>query len=75
MDRLAAELYDSQYKRVVFHESHDEAGNAGGSARTISVAVNHASLSGETRNWAEARARTCFGLSMLSAATPHVLYG
>ena len=35
MDRFSGALYASQYRRVVFHESHDEAGNAGGTARTI----------------------------------------
>ena len=46
MDSFAGVLYASQYKRVVFHESHDEAGNAGGTARTIVTAVNGAPLSG-----------------------------
>ncbi len=75
LDKFATELYDSQYKRVVFHESHDEAGNAHGSARTLPVAVNHASLSGDTRSWAEARSRICFGMSMLSAGTPMFFMG
>jgi 1,4-alpha-glucan branching enzyme len=75
MDRFSGMLYDSQYKRVVFHESHDEAGNAGGTARTMKVAVNHAPLLGNTRAWAEARSRVTFGLSALSAGTPMFFMG
>jgi 1,4-alpha-glucan branching enzyme len=75
MDRFSGALYASQYKHVVFHESHDEAGNAGGTARTIMVAVNHAPLVNATRAWAEARARVCFGLSLLSAGTPMFFMG
>ncbi|MGH9173106.1 MAG: alpha amylase C-terminal domain-containing protein, partial [Vicinamibacterales bacterium] len=59
----------------VFHESHDEAGNAGGTARTIVVAVNHAPLVGPTRTRAEARSRVCCGLSLLSAGTPMFFMG
>lgn len=70
MDWFSGALYASQYRRVVFHESHDEAGNAGGTARTIVVAVNYAPLVDATRLWAEARSRVCFGLSLLSAGTP-----
>ena len=75
MDMFSGALYDSQYKRVVFHESHDEAGNAGGTARSIVVAVNHAPLVDSTRIWAEARSRVCFGLSLLSAGTPMFFMG
>ena len=70
MDRFAATLYDSRLNRVVYHESHDEAGNSGGSMRTIEVAVNGAPLVGSTRASAEARAKVAFGLSLLSAGTP-----
>jgi 1,4-alpha-glucan branching enzyme len=75
MDWFAGALYASQYNRVVFHESHDEAGNAGGTARTAVVAVNHAPLIDGTRAYAEARARVCFGLSLLSAGTPMFFMG
>lgn len=75
MDRFSGALYASQFRRVVFHESHDEAGNAGGTARTMMVAVNHAHLVDATRSWAEARARVCFGLSLLSAGTPMFFMG
>ncbi len=75
MAPFSGALYASQYRRVVFHESHDEAGNAAGTARTIVVAVNHAPIVDETRTWAEARARLCFGLSLLSAGTPMFFMG
>jgi 1,4-alpha-glucan branching enzyme len=75
MDRFSSALYASQYKHVVFHESHDEAGNAGGTARTVVVAVNHAPLVDATRLSAESRSRVCFGLSLLSAGTPMFFMG
>jgi 1,4-alpha-glucan branching enzyme len=75
MDSFSGALYASQYRRVVFHESHDEAGNAGGTARTMVVAANYAPLVDATRMWAEARSRVCFGLSLLSAGTPMFFMG
>jgi 1,4-alpha-glucan branching enzyme len=69
-DTFAGALYDTRYNRIVFHKSHDEAGNAGSTARTLRTAVNHARLEGETRVVAEARSRVAFGLSVLSAGTP-----
>ena len=75
MDRFSGALYGSQYNQVVFHESHDEAGNARGTARTIVTAVNGAPLVGATRTAAEARARVCFGLSLLSAGIPMFFMG
>jgi 1,4-alpha-glucan branching enzyme len=75
MDWFSGALYASQYGRVVFQESHDEAGNAPGTDRTIVVAVNYAPLMDATRLWAEARSRTCFGLSLLSAGTPMFFMG
>ncbi len=75
MDAFSGALYRSHYKQVVFHESHDEAGNAGGTARTIVTAVNDAPLLGPTRVAAEARCRCCFGLSLLSAGTPMFFMG
>ena len=75
MDALAAALYDTRHDRVVFHESHDEAGNAAGTARTMVVAVNGAAIVGETRRWAEARSRLCCGLALLSAGTPMFFMG
>jgi 1,4-alpha-glucan branching enzyme len=75
MDDLSGAVYASRYNRVVFHESHDEAGNAGGTARTMVVAVNGAPLVDATRAWAEARCRVCCGLSVLSAGTPMFFMG
>jgi 1,4-alpha-glucan branching enzyme len=70
MGQFASVLYDSKYDRIVYHESHDEAGNSGGSARTLPCAVNDAALVGATRAYAEARARVAFGLSLFSAGAP-----
>ena len=75
MDRFAAVLYDTRHNRVVFHESHDEAGNADSTHRTIATAVNAAPLTGATRIAAEARCRVVFGLSLLSAGTPMFFMG
>jgi 1,4-alpha-glucan branching enzyme len=73
--QFASVLYGSQYNKVVYHESHDEAGNSGGSMRTMPCAVNGASLSGETRDYARARSRVAFGLSLFSAGTPMFFMG
>jgi 1,4-alpha-glucan branching enzyme len=75
MDAFSGTLYDTRSKQVVFNESHDEAGNAPGTARTIVVAVNWAPLFGATRVAVEARCRLCFGLSLLSAGTPMFFMG
>ena len=71
-DTLAA----SADHRVVYHESHDEAGNAEGSARTIVVAVNGAPLVGDTRRYAEARVHFAAGMTLAAApATPMFFMG
>lgn len=75
MDGLAGALVSTGHGRVVYHESHDEAGNGHGTARTIRVAVNGAPLFGETRRYAEARSRFVAAVSMLSAGTPMFLFG
>lgn len=75
MDWFAGALFNTGYNQVVFHESHDEAGNAGGTARTLVTAVNGAALVGATRTAAEARARVCFGFSLFSAGTPMFFMG
>jgi 1,4-alpha-glucan branching enzyme len=75
MDYFAGALADSQYAKVVYHESHDEAGNETNTERTIVTAVNGAALTGATRQYAESRARVCYGLSVLSAGTPMFLMG
>ncbi|AFZ23831.1 1,4-alpha-glucan branching enzyme [Cylindrospermum stagnale PCC 7417] len=83
MDKFAGALGWSGRNKVVYHESHDEAGNAyyeqGGyrveSRRTIVSAANSAPLIGETRRYAEARCRFAFGMSVLSAGTPMFLMG
>lgn len=83
MDRFAAALTWTGHRKVVYHESHDEAGNSyyeeGGhkiySRRTIVSAVNGAPIVGETRHFAEARCRFAVGMAMLSAGTPMFLMG
>ena len=65
-DQFAGVLYESRLGKVVYHESHDEAGIAGGSMRTLPCAVNGAPLERATRPWAEVCAHLTFGLSCLS---------
>jgi 1,4-alpha-glucan branching enzyme len=75
MDHFAGALGASGGVKVVYHESHDDCGNREGSARTLWLAVNGAPLVGETRRWAEARARFAAGMTLLSAGTPMFFMG
>jgi 1,4-alpha-glucan branching enzyme len=75
MAGFAGALWGSQFNKIVYHESHDEAGNAGGTLRTSKVAVNDAALVGATRTAAESRCRVAAGLSILSAGTPMFFMG
>jgi 1,4-alpha-glucan branching enzyme len=75
MQQFAGELWKTQFNTVDYHESHDEAANATGSARTSRVAVDGAPLLGPTRRYAEARCRVAAGLSLLSAGTPMIFMG
>jgi 1,4-alpha-glucan branching enzyme len=75
MDYFSGALAASSDRKVVYHESHDEAGNSQNSRRTISAAVNSAPLIGETRRFAEARCRFACGMTMLSASTPMFMMG
>ncbi|MGI8685694.1 MAG: alpha-amylase family glycosyl hydrolase [Acidimicrobiales bacterium] len=75
MGAFADRLQEAARNRVVYHESHDEAGNASGSMRTAKAAVNDAALVGATRDAAEARCRVAFGLSVLSPGSPMFLMG
>lgn len=69
--------------RVVYHESHDEAGNSRyedngrtvHSARTIMVAVDGAPLFGPTRAYAEARARVVAAITLLGPGVPMFFMG
>ncbi|MGP0091548.1 MAG: alpha-amylase family glycosyl hydrolase [Xanthobacteraceae bacterium] len=69
-------------QRVIYNESHDQAGNAtyqiGGrtmySARTIQVAVN-GFLDERTRPWAEARCRVACGFTLLTPGVPMFFMG
>ncbi|HMH24589.1 MAG TPA: alpha-amylase family glycosyl hydrolase [Puia sp.] len=75
MDQLSSFLYSSQFNKVVFQESHDEAGNAQGTARTMVIAANYSPIFGDTRVWAERRSRVAFGLSLLSPGIPMFFMG
>jgi 1,4-alpha-glucan branching enzyme len=69
MDWFGGALLATQYAKVAYHESHDEAGNDPGTERTIVTAVNGAPLIGATRTYAEGRCRFVFGMAALSAGT------
>ena len=81
--RFAGALTSSANGKVIYHESHDEAGNSyyleGGqpvySARTIMVAVNDAPLVGETRRYAEARVHFAAGMTLLGPGIPMFFMG
>jgi len=81
MDWLAGALLGTPNK-VIYHESHDEAGNSSykdnghdvHSARTMMVAVNN-NLTDANRPWAQARCRVVVGLTFLSAGSPMFLMG
>jgi len=75
IDIFSGPLRYAGNRTVVYHESHDEAGNARFSGRTIAVAVNRAPLVGETRRFAEARCRVAAGLTLLSAGIPMFFMG
>ncbi|HYN79181.1 MAG TPA: alpha-amylase family glycosyl hydrolase, partial [Lamprocystis sp. (in: g-proteobacteria)] len=75
MDRFAGALAASGTGKVVYCESHDEAGNGAGTARNLVVAVNGAPLTAATRRFAEARCRCVFGLTVFSAGVPMFLFG
>lgn len=82
LGQLRASLARTGEAHVVYHESHDEAGNgepdpATGETtlRTIRAAVNDQPLYGPTREFAEARTRVVAGISVLSAGTPMFFMG
>ncbi len=83
MARFAAAMVNSANGRVIYHESHDEAGNSYYeeegqrvySARTIMVAVNDALLLGETRRYAEARVHFAAGMTLLGPGIPMFFMG
>jgi 1,4-alpha-glucan branching enzyme len=75
MDFFAGALLATQYDKVAYHESHDEAGNAQDTERTMVTAVNGAPLIGATRTYAEGRSRFCFGMAAFSAATLMIFMG
>ncbi len=82
MSMFSAALCASNSKKIVYHVSHDEAGNSGRdesdphrrSHRTLVLAVQGV-LNEQTRPVAEARARVAFGLTLCSPGTPMFLFG
>lgn len=79
MDRFANVLAATNRKTVVYHESHDEAGNSEHSRRTLMAAIAAGKDSppptGELRRIAEARCRFAAGITLLAAGTPMFLMG
>jgi 1,4-alpha-glucan branching enzyme len=79
LDRFAGILAATSRKTVVYHESHDEAGNSEHSGRTLMVAIaagkGTPAPTGELRAIAEARCRVVAGMTLLSAGTPMFLMG
>lgn len=79
MDLFASVLVATGRKTVVYHESHDEAGNSEHSGRTLMVAIaadkDTPPPTGDLRRIAEARCRVVAGITMLSAGTPMFLMG
>jgi 1,4-alpha-glucan branching enzyme len=75
MDYFAGALLATQFGKVAYHESHDEAGNDPGTERTMMTAVNSAPLFGATRSYAEGRCRFAFGMAALSAGTTMFFMG
>jgi 1,4-alpha-glucan branching enzyme len=75
LDWFAGAVSDSGERKVVYEESHDEAGNDQGTERAILAAVGGAPLIGATRQYAEARCRFACAMTMLSAGTPMFLMG
>jgi 1,4-alpha-glucan branching enzyme len=80
---FAGSLANTGDGKVIYHESHDEAGNSyyveNGqevrSARTIVVAVNGAALTGATRQYAEARVHFAAGVTLLAPGIPMFFMG
>jgi 1,4-alpha-glucan branching enzyme len=79
MDMFARVLESTGRKTVVYHESHDEAGNSEHSKRTLMVAIaaghDTPPPTGELRKIAESRCRFVAGMNLLSAGTPMFLMG
>lgn len=69
--RFAHTLSQTGNKKVVYHESHDEAGNAAGTDRTVRTAAGGAQADSHAR----ARALLVAGISLFSAGTPMFLFG
>ncbi len=82
IEMFSKALCASAMDKIVYHISHDEAGNSGRddadpnrrSHRTLVLAVR-GNLNEQTRPIAEARARIAFGVTICSPGTPMFLFG
>lgn len=72
IERFAKTLTQTGPDKIVYHESHDEAGNAAGTERTVRTAAGGAS---PADIYANARALVVAGISLFSAGTPMFLFG
>jgi 1,4-alpha-glucan branching enzyme len=78
MDYFAGALQATGRGTVVYHESHDEAGNAPRTRRTLSVALNlppGRRPAEDVRRYAEDRCRFVAAITLFSAGTPMFLFG
>jgi 1,4-alpha-glucan branching enzyme len=78
MDYFAGALEATGRRTVVYHESHDEAGNAPQTRRTLSVALNlppGVRPAAGARAYAEERCRFVAAVTLFSAGTPMFLFG
>jgi len=78
MDYFAGALALTGRGTVVYHESHDEAGNSPHTRRTLSVALNLPPgrlPAPDLRHYAEDRCRCVAALTLFSAGTPMFLFG
>lgn len=78
MDYFAGALAGTGRGTVVYHESHDEAGNSPETRRTLCVALNlpaGAAPEPDVRHFAEERARFVAAVTLFSAGTPMFLFG
>lgn len=78
MDYFAGAMGATGRGTVVYHESHDEAGNSAESKRTLCVALNlpaGAAPEEKYRHFAESRTRVVAAMTFFSAGTPMFLFG
>jgi 1,4-alpha-glucan branching enzyme len=78
MDYFAGALAATGRGTIVYHESHDEAGNSPKTRRTLCVALGlpaGVEPEAEVRHYAEERCRFVAAVTLFSAGTPMFLFG